>query len=560
MTDTAGAENRSEGNTSGPEAVRNVLFIMCDQLRWDAISCSGRAPIDTPNIDRMAARGVRFDRAFVQGSVCGPSRMSYYTGRYVQTHGSRWNGVPLQVNQYTLGDHLRPIGVRPVLIGKSHMTPDRTGMSRLGLQPGAPEWIFASECGFEAEERDDGLHPDAQVTEDLPYNLFLRQHGYDGENPWHTAANSVFDADGNRTSGWLLRSSPYPAIVPEELSETAYMTNRAIEYIRQAGDDRWCVHLSYIKPHWPYVVPAPYHELVSAADVGPPNRSDAELDDRHPVLAAFRASRVGRAFRRDEARSQVYPTYLGLVKQIDDHLGRLFRELEAMGRLDDTMIVFCSDHGDYLGDHWMGDKDWLHEEVVRTPMIVADPRPAADATRGSTSTELVEAIDLVPTFIDALGGDVGSAAHWLEGESLQPTLHGIGSVRRTAAVCEAEFGFLEMANHLPPTDDVRRRRATMLRSDRYKYIVSDVGPNLLYDLEEDEAERFDRIDDPALADVRADMHEQLFEWFRDRRHDAAHTDQDVDRRSTPGSLAKRGIAIGYWDEAELEAGKAGRLY
>ena len=99
------------------EAVRNVLFIMCDQLRWDALSCSGAdraAP--TPNIDRLAARGVRFDRAYVQGAVCGSSRMSFYTGRYVFSHGARRNQVPLEVNQRTLGDHLQPLGVRNVLI------------------------------------------------------------------------------------------------------------------------------------------------------------------------------------------------------------------------------------------------------------------------------------------------------------------------------------------------------------------------------------------------------------------------------------------------------------
>ncbi len=534
---------------------------MCDQLRWDALSCSGASTIETPNIDRLASRGVRYDRAFVQGAVCGSSRMSYYTGRYVQTHGARWNNIPLQVNQYTLGDHVWDLGVRPVLIGKTHMVADQNGMLRLGLEPNTPEWIFASECGFEPEERDDGLHPDGPERNDLAYNVFLREQGYEGDNPWHTAANSVLDGDGEWTSGWLLRSAPYPSIVPDELSETAYMTNRAIDYIKKAGDERWCIHLSYIKPHWPYVAPAPYHRLYSEADVPPPNRSDDELVDPHPILDAFQKSRIGRAFSRDEARNLVYPTYLGMVRQIDDHLGRLFAELDSLGRLDDTMIVLCSDHGDYLGDHWMGEKDWINEEIVRTPMIVVDPRPAADATRGTSSSELVEAIDLVPTFIDALGGDSsGAPSQWLEGESLQSSLHGEGSTKRTGVVCEADFGFLEMANRLPAADDLRSRRATMLRGDRYKYVLTEIGPNLMFDLEEDPQELTDRIDDPALAGVRADMHEELFDWFRLRRHDATTTAGHLTRMGAPGHTANRGIMIGYWDEEEMAAGKAGNLY
>lgn len=555
MSDTATAV----AEESGIDPIRNVLFIMCDQLRWDAISCSGQALIDTPNIDRLASRGVRFDRAFVQGAVCGSSRMSYYTGRYVQTHGARWNNVPLQVNQYTLGDHLWPLGVRPVLIGKTHMNGDADGLRRLGLEPGAAEWIFASECGFEPEERDDGLHPEFLKHFDLPYNKFLRDNGFEGENPWHTAANSVLDADGNWTSGWLLRSAPFPALVPDELSETAYMTNRAIEYIRSAGEDRWCVHLSFIKPHWPYVAPAPYHDMFGPQDVPPPNRHASELVDAHPVLEAFHKSRIGQAFSRDEARSLVYPTYLGLVKQIDDHLGRLFAELDESGRSDDTMIVFCADHGDYLGDHWMGEKDWLHEEVVRTPMIVVDPRPEADVTRGSVCSDLVEAIDLVPTFIEALGGEVSPIDQWLEGSSLRPLLHGTGTLDRTAAICEADYGFVEASNYLPETDDTRRRRATMLRTDRYKYILSETGPNLLYDLDEDPSELYDRAGDPALATVQSELHEQLFDWFRMRRHDATTTERLLDMGAR-GFTARRGIVIGYWDEAELEAGLAGDLY
>ncbi|MDE0697095.1 MAG: sulfatase-like hydrolase/transferase, partial [Boseongicola sp.] len=95
----------------------NVLWIMADQLRRDYLSCYGATHIETPNLDWLASRGVRFNRAYVQSPICGPSRMSYYTGRYVRSHGSTWNGFPLRVGEPTLGEHLREIGVKCTLVG-----------------------------------------------------------------------------------------------------------------------------------------------------------------------------------------------------------------------------------------------------------------------------------------------------------------------------------------------------------------------------------------------------------------------------------------------------------
>lgn len=102
----------------------------------------------------------------------------------------------------------------------------------------------------------------------------------------------------------------------------------------------------------------PFHDLVDPLDLPAPNRSDTELEHDHPVLQAFRDLRVSRAFSDDDIRRTVYPAYLGLVLQIDRHLGRLFAELDRLGRTDDTMIVLTSDHGDYMGDHWLGEKTW----------------------------------------------------------------------------------------------------------------------------------------------------------------------------------------------------------
>ena len=129
---------------------RNILFVMCDQLRFDHLSCYGHPKLQTPNLDALAARGVIFDRAYVQSPVCGPSRMSYYTGRYMQSHGVSWNFVPLKAGEMTIGDHLLPLGVNCALVGKTHMRADHAGMARMGIDPKSRIGVRIGECGFDA--------------------------------------------------------------------------------------------------------------------------------------------------------------------------------------------------------------------------------------------------------------------------------------------------------------------------------------------------------------------------------------------------------------------------
>ena len=140
-------------------ATPNTLFIMCDQLRFDYLSCAGHPFLQTPNIDRLAARGVRFTPGLLQSPVCGSSRMSYHTGRCMRSHGSNWNNFPLRVGEPTLGDHLKPLGVRTALVGKTHMKSDDEGMTRLGIDSCSVIGVQAARGGFEPYERDDRLHP-----------------------------------------------------------------------------------------------------------------------------------------------------------------------------------------------------------------------------------------------------------------------------------------------------------------------------------------------------------------------------------------------------------------
>lgn len=537
-------------------ARRNVLFIMCDQLRFDYLGVYGHPHIKTPNIDRLAARGVRFTNAYVQSPICGPSRMSAYTGRYMRSHGSTWNGIPLRVGEPTLGDHLREIGVRNVLVGKTHMAPDREGMARLGIPADSIIGVLQSQCGFEPYERDDGLHPDGRYDPAPRYDAYLREQGFEAPNPWEHWANSAAGDDGDLLSGWLLAHADKPARVPDAHSETPYMTRRAMDFIREAEEDGrpWCLHLSYIKPHWPYIVPAPYHGMYGPEHVIPVQRDEGERDDPHPVYKAFQDERVSKAFSRDGVRERVIPAYMGLITQIDDQLGILFRFLEERGLADDTLIVFTADHGDYLGDHWLGEKQLFHDVSVKVPLIVVDPTPAADATRGTVSDALVELIDLAPTFLAYAGG--APKPHILEGRSLLPLLHGQDPGGwRTAAISEYDYSLdrARLALGTPVPDS----RLYMVADGRWKLVFAEGFRPMLFDLETDPQELRDLGADPAFAGQRRRLTEELFAWTRRARSRITRSDAAIAAGDEAGRAYDRtfaqGIVIGYWDEAEARA-------
>ncbi|MDQ8730467.1 alkaline phosphatase family protein [Bradyrhizobium sp. LHD-71] len=532
--------------------VKNILFIMCDQLRFDYLSCAGHPTLKTPHIDALAARGVRFTRAYVQSPVCGSSRMSFYTGRYVDSHGATWNGVPLKVGEMTIGDYLRPLGVDAVLVGKTHMKADTEGMERLGIDPQSIIGVRVAECGFDPYERDDGLHavgPDGRYDPQVPrYNRYLKEKGYSGENPWHDHANAAEGEHNSLASGWAMRHARRPARVAEEDSETPYMTSRAMDFMAEAGDRPWCLHLSFIKPHWPYIAPKPYNDMYAASDVIPVVRSENERRDPHPVYREFMDLRVSRNFSRDDVRREVVPVYMGLIRQIDDQLGRLFAFMRERGLMDNTLIIFTSDHGDYLGDHWLGEKDLFHEPSVKVPLIVVDPSPAADRTRGSACDALVEAIDLLPTFLDVLGRDPLEQSHRLEGRSLRPWLHGEAAPAwRDVAFSEYDYSLLPVGAKLGVAP--RDARLYMAVDRRWKYVHAIGFRPMLYDLQDDPDEFRDLGADPAYRKECDRLAAALSEWGL--RQSQRTTRSERQMLASRGKSMRRGILIGVWDESEL---------
>jgi arylsulfatase A-like enzyme len=531
--------------------VKNILFIMFDQLRWDYLSCAGHPHLHTPNIDALATDGVRFTRAYCQSPVCGASRMSFYTGRYCHSHGATWNRVPLKVGEHTLGDHLRDNGMECWLVGKTHMKADTEGMARLGIPADSIIGVRTEQCGFDVYERDDGMRPEGPEGfydngGAATYNEWLRERGYPGDNPWHDFANSARDEDGNVLSGWLLENARKPAAIKEEDSETPYMTSRAIEFMDQACETPWCLHLSYIKPHWPYITPAPYNDMYGPEHVIPVNRSDDELVDMHPVYANYVNNRVGQSFSRDGVLEHTIPSYMGLIKQCDNQMGRLFDYLKSRGLWDNTLIVLTSDHGDYLGDHWMGEKDLFHDCSAKIPLIIRDPSAQAEAARGTECDALVESIDLAPTFLDVIGAE--ARPHILEGASLMPFLHGSMPTKwRDYVISENDYGI--SPGNATLAEQVDDPRQYMVANTRWKYIYAEGFRPMLFDLENDPSELNDLGTSAEHEPIRQKMFEALSAWARrlSQRTTMSPADVIAERKRSPA----RGILLGALDETEM---------
>ena len=526
----------------------NILFIMYDQLRHDYLSCAGHPHLPTPNFDRVAAMGVRFTNTYVQSPICGASRMSFYTGRYVSSHGAQWNGFPLRVGEMTLGDHLREAGMDCWLIGKTHMKADEKGMKRLGLSPDSMIGARQAECGFDIWIRDDGLWgygPDGYYDERRsPYNEYLKSKGYESENPWADFANAGVDGD-RIAPGWIFRNADKPANIREEDSETPWLTTKTIEFVEQAKEP-WCAHVSYIKPHWPYIVPAPYHNMFGANNVPAATRSEVEREDPHPVYGAYMESRIASAFQKEEVRQKVIPAYMGLIKQCDDQLGRLLDYLERAGRMADTMIVLTSDHGDYLGDHWLGEKDLFHEPSVKVPLIIYDPRAEADGTRGTTCDSLVESIDLAATFVEAAGGQVPD--HIIEGRSLQPWLHGEAPEWRDFVISEFDYSPTPQCARLglKPRD----ARLFMVFDGRYKLMHAEGGFRpMLFDLQTD-PEEFRDLAKGADHQAEIDrLYGNLAKWGRRLAQRVTKSEGDIE--AMRGQSARKGILPFLADGTEV---------
>jgi len=479
----------------------NVLFIMTDQQRVDYLSIYGNRVLETPAMDRIGREGTVFSNAFVQSAVCGPSRACFYTGRYVHTHRSRWNEVPLPLTEKTLGHYFEQAGYRAAVIGKTHQyadypKPDFVKPETITRDP--KQLSRVDSIGFE-------YVAGAAWTPAVPtheYFAYLKQKGYPGEGS-QLIHNAYCERDPER-KGDYPEPLRQPTLLKAEDSESHYLTDRAIQFMSETTDRPWLLHLSFFHPHHPNVAPYPYNEMYSEDDFPEPVRSESELD--HPLFKQFRTERNRPIPDPGDATWWRHwrAVYAGLIKEIDDNLSRLFAFMDDAGLMDNTLIIFTSDHGEFAGDHWFFEKEMPYWQAYQVPLLIRCP----GCPNGVTASEFAESVDIVPTCLEAAGLEVPPG---VQGRSLLPFVHGRTPEdwrRETIAEWTFEYYNAPVQMGLSPS----QCRAVMLRNHHYSYCHFSDLPDLLFDLEKDLNELTNVAEDPAHASVVSELQTRLLDW------------------------------------------------
>ncbi len=459
----------------------NVLFVTGDQWRFDALSALGHPVVNTPNLDALAADGVLFKRHFTNASPCGPSRSSLHTGLYLMTHRSGRNGTPLDARFTNWAKELRKAGYDPALIGYTDISPDPRVHA-----PGDPalktyEGVLP------------GLRPHLVMASDRKAWLaHLRRNGYDVP----AVAAEIYTP---QTEDPVMAEKRGPSFPPgafkAEHSDTAFTTDKAIEFIDGEAGRAWCLHLSHLRPHPPLVAPAPWHDLYKP-DAMPLSHRQADVateSKAHPWLAWHLTRSMGLGGMPLHHQQQAKATYFGLIAEMDHHLGRLVAHLKKTGQYDRTLIVFTADHGEMLGDHWFHGKDGYYDPAFRVPMIVKAPKGGA---RAAVVEEFTEHVDVMPTLCDLVGLEPPDQA---DGVSLRPFLEGKLPASWRGAV-HFEYDFRDVVGSAPETGLGLKLDECCLavwRGERFKYVHFAGLPPLLFDLKADPGELRDLAGDPA---------------------------------------------------------------
>jgi len=478
---------------------RNILMIYADQWRQDQF---GAPRSYTPNLDALAADGVSFARHYTQCIPCSPARASLFTGLYAQTHGVTANRVPLDSRHKTVGHYLRRHGYDPTLFGYTD-----TSLDPRELEPGDP----LAEPGYRVLP---GLSVGCHLPDDGPHDWLahLRAKGLDihGRDDAYRPDLSRPNATGG--------AGGHPARYAAKDSDTAYLTDRLMAWQREQ-EPGWCALLCYLRPHNPTIAAEPYNSLVDPKSLAAPVRAptpDAEAAI-HPLLATMIAEgdagekcipgMAGRIADVDEADwRSIRAIHLGLMAEIDANLGRLFRQLKDLGQWEDTLILFSSDHGEAMFDHYLCNQAAWIEQCAHVPLILRDPTSQADAARGSIVDRFSGAVDTIPTLLDWLGGEI---PHQLDGASLLPFLHGTQPDDwRDYITWDYHFGRdVETGGKRIAARDTMM---TVYRDALYKHVFMPGLPPLLFDLVNDAAEVRNLADDPAHAGIERDyLHRQL---------------------------------------------------
>jgi arylsulfatase A-like enzyme len=474
----------------------NVLFVTADQWRGECCSAFGHPAVRTPTLDQLAATGVAFRRHFAQAAPCGPSRASLYTGCYLMNHRSVLNGTPLDARFTNVALEARALGYEPALFGYTDTSVDpRT------VEPGDPRLS-------RYEGVLPGFDPVCHLPESEPFAWldWLRGHGYDVPEDWRTFVDRPAPGTARRTQ--------YRA----EHSQTAFLVEQFLAWAGDQGDRPWFAHVSFLRPHPPFLAPAPYDTMVDPRSVPAPVRALTKAAEaaQHPLLGVMIDHPFLAAPAGEEELRELRATYFGMMAEVDAQLGRLLAALDASGTRDRTIVVFTSDHGELLGDHYLLHKLGWFDAAYHVPLIVHDPRPSADATRGEEVEVFTEHVDVLPTLCDLLGAEFPLQC---DGRPLTPWITGDTDGRdHWRDEVHYEFDFRDPDS--PLLEDafgvtMEECSLAVLRDDHGKYVQfagHHAFPPIFFDLDTDPEQVVDRAADPAYAPRVLDYAQRMLAW------------------------------------------------
>ncbi|MEM7127535.1 MAG: sulfatase-like hydrolase/transferase [Chloroflexota bacterium] len=455
----------------------NILWICSDQQRFDTLGCYGNDFVHTPNIDKLAENGVLFEYCYSQSPVCTPSRASFLTGRYPRTTRCRANGQSIPEDEVLVTRLLSDAGYVCGLSGKLHLSvcnPAVTQGTERRINDGYDEFNWSH-------------HPSPDwPTSD--FNHWLREKGVEYSTPSYKGSKYV------------------EAGLPAEYHQTTWCSQKAINFIEAHAnhDHPWLFSINMFDPHHPFDPPVEYLEryLERLDDVPLPNYTSGELENKtkyqqidhngaynNPNLYPYPKM-------TDEEHRLVRAAYWAMCDLIDDQVGRMIDALEATNQLDNTIIIFMSDHGEMLGDHGIYLKGaYFYEPAVRVPMIVSFPKAIEPGRRSSA---MIELSDIAPTLLEAAQQPPyeGMQAH-----SFWSILTGESNLNQHRDSVYSEY-------YDAWTHD--NAAATMIRTERYKLVTChELNSGELYDLELDPGETNNLWDEETYASVKLDLFRQL---------------------------------------------------
>ncbi len=496
--------------SSNAGSPRKVLLITADQWRGDCLGITGHPMVQTPNLDRLASEGVIFKKHYCQSVPCGPSRASLLTGMYLMNHRCVNNGTPLDRRFTNLALECRKGGFEPTLFGYTDTSRDPRG-----LHPNDPDLKTYENVlpGMTAGLKVDDHHKS--------WIGWLKKKGY--------------SSDLNRMNVFLPKNgggdihTSAPVSYKQEHSDTVFLTDTLLDWINTCEEEDWFVHLSYLRPHPPWVAPEPYNTLYDPEKVSPPLRAQSleEEGKQHPMLSVIHemkprsdffegssSSPVAKA--SDEEFLQAKATYYGMMTEIDDQLGRIVEYLKATGQYESTLIVFTSDHGEQLGDHYLFGKLGYFDASYHIPLIIRPPYGVSE--QNEMVQHFTESVDVMPTILDWLELEVPDQC---DGLSLVPFLKG-ESPRNWREEVHSEFDFRWIGSHQPMIEQrfgllPDQCSLAIIRDDEYKYVHMTALPPLFFDLKQGPGEFKNRVEDPDYRELVLKYSGKMISWMMNHR-------------------------------------------